>query len=167
MKYSLHYIKNNRSDRRGFMKDVNHDKFLYYLIPLIITLIITSVGYFYIGGIPLVGVPKIKDVLYVEIYNNRLGVNSRKLTEIEDIEKVINLTSLLSYKLGTPEKKAPLIEFVFHLKDGNSFSISSNEKTVYKNGKAYSLKDDKGQFFIKVTEGVFFFSELIKEVHAK
>lgn len=97
----------------------------------------------------------------------RLDINARKFTEIEDIEKAINLTNFLSYKLGKPEQKEPLIEFVFHLKDGNSFVIRSNGKTVYSNGKAYSLKGDNGTTFIKITEGIFFFDDLVKKEKAK
>ncbi|AOY76803.1 hypothetical protein [Clostridium formicaceticum] len=149
------------------MKKVRHNRFLYYLIPITVSVIITTIGYFFMNGIPLFGVPKIEDVSYVEISNTRLDTNARKLTEIEDIKKAINLTNFLSYKLGAPEKKEALIKFVFHLKDGSSFVISSNEKTVYSNGKAYSLKANKGTTFIKVTEGIFFFDDLVEKEKAK
>lgn len=141
--------------------------FKNYFIIIIIMCIIVTIGYFLIKGIPLFGVPKIEDVSYVEISDTKLDINARKFTEIEDIEKAINLTNLLLYKLGTPEEKEPLIEFVFHLKDGNSFVISANEKTVYSNGKSYSLKGDNGKVFIKITEGVFFFGELVEKEKGK
>jgi hypothetical protein len=149
------------------MSKISFKKFLYYLIPIIISGIITTIGYFFMNGIPLFGIPKIEDVSYVEISDTRLDINARKFTEIEDIEKAINLTNFLSYKLGKPEQKEPLIEFVFHLKDGNSFVIRSNGKTVYSNGKAYSLKGDNGTTFIKITEGIFFFDDLVKKEKAK
>ncbi len=138
-----------------------------YLTIIIIMVIIVTVGYFLIKGIPLFGVPKIEDVSYVEISDNKLNINARKFTEMKDIEKAVNLTNLLLYKLGTPEEKEPIIELVFHLKDGNSFVISANEKTVYSNGKAYSLKGDNGKAFIKIIEGAFFFSELVEKEKGK
>ncbi|AKL95049.1 hypothetical protein CACET_c16000 [Clostridium aceticum] len=145
------------------MKKIRHNRFLYYLTLITGSVIITSIGYFFMNGIPLFGVPKIEDVSYVEISSIRLDTNTRKITEIQDIKTAISLTNFLSYKLGKPEQNEALIEFVFHLKDGNSFVISSNEKTVYSNGKAYTLKDDNGTTFIKVTEGIFFFDDLLKK----
>lgn len=145
------------------MRKIIFKKFLYYIIPMTVSGIIITIGYFFMSGIPLHGVPKIEDVSYVEISDTRLDINERKFTEIEDIEKAINLTNFLSYKLGTPEQKEPVIEFVFHLKNGESFTIGSNEKTVYCNGKLYSLKGDNGITFIKITEGIFFFDDLVEK----
>lgn len=144
------------------MKKKNSKKFSQYVITIIMSAIIGTIGYLVINGIPLLGVPNIEDVSYVEISNYRLDINARKFTEIEDIEKAINLTNFLLYKPGKPEQKEPIIELVFHLKDGNSFLISANEKTVYIHGKERSLKGDNGSTFIKVTEGIFFFDELVE-----
>ncbi len=149
------------------MKKISYKNVLNCFISIIISGIIITMGYFFVNGIPLFGMPKIEDVSYVEISNTRLDINTRKLTEIEDIEKALKLTNFLLYKPGRPEQKEPLIEFVFHLKDGNSFVISSNEKTVYSNGKAFSIKGDNGTTFINVAEGVFFFDNLIEKEEAK
>ncbi|SNS35843.1 hypothetical protein SAMN05446037_1008137 [Anaerovirgula multivorans] len=145
------------------MKKISINKFLYYLIPIMISSTIISIGYFFMNGIPLLGVPKLEDIAYVEISDNRLDINARKFTEKEEIEKAINMINLLTYKLGTPEEKEPLIELVFYLKDGDTFVISSNEKTAYSNGKAYSIKGDNGITFINVIEGIFFFKDLVEE----
>jgi len=87
------------------MKKNRHNKFLYYLIPIIISVIVTAIGYVFMNGIPLLNVPKIEDVSYLEISDTRLDINLRKFTETGDIEKAINMTNLLSYKLETPEQK--------------------------------------------------------------
>lgn len=149
------------------MKPISFRKNLYYLIPIMILIIVIAIGYFYINGIPLFNVPKIEDVSYVEISNHRLDINGRKFTESQDIKMALNLTNTLSYKLGKPEQSNPLIELKFHLKNGKSFIISSNEKTVYVNGNAHRLKNDKGKAFIKLTEGVFFFPDLVKKEDSK
>lgn len=145
------------------MKKARHNKFLTYLVIMILSGSISIIGCFYLNGIPLLGIPKIEDVSYVEISDTRLDIEAEKFTESEDIEKAVHAIKLLSYKLGTPEQEEPLIKFVFHLKDGNSFAISANEKTAYSKGKAYKLKGDNGLTFIKVTEGMFFFEELVEK----
>ena len=145
------------------MKEIRHNKLLHYVITIIMTVIVTSIGYYFIHGIPLFGIPKIEQVSYVEISNTRLDTNSRKITAVEDIEKAINITKFLTFRLGSPEQKEPFIELTFHLKDGKVFVIGANEKTVYNNGRAYSIKGDNGALFIKVAEGLFFFDDLIKQ----
>ena len=115
-------------------------------------------------GIPLSGIPEIDDISYVEISNNRLDVQARRFTDIEELKKAVYVTHFLSYKPGTPEMEEPIVEMIFHLKDGTSLSVSANEKTVYKNGKAYALKGDNGEVFIRISEGIFFFHDLHENV---
>ncbi|WP_246579252.1 hypothetical protein [Alkaliphilus flagellatus] len=88
------------------MKKIRHNKFLNYIIPIIISVIIIPIMLFSMNGIPLFGVPKVEDIDYIEMSNTKLGTNTRKFTEIEDIENAINFTNFLSYKLGTPEQKS-------------------------------------------------------------
>ncbi|GAA0180973.1 hypothetical protein SH2C18_35740 [Clostridium sediminicola] len=145
------------------MKKISCNRFLYYLIPMIVTGIICIIGYIFINGIPLFNVPEIEEVSYVEISDSQLDIKSRKFTKVEDIEKAISLTNFLYYSFGKPEQKEPLIKFSFHLKDGKSYVISSNEKTVFVNGKAYKLKGDNGKTFTNLTEGIFFFSEMVEK----
>lgn len=127
-------------------------------------MLISTIGYFIMYGIPLSGIPEIDDISYVEISNNRLDVQARRFTDIEELEKAVNVTHFLSYKPGKPEIEEPIIEMIFHLKDGTSLSVSANEKTVYKNGKAYVLKGDNGEVFIRISEGIFFFHDLHENV---
>lgn len=127
-------------------------------------MLISTIGYFIMYGIPLSGIPEIDDISYVEISNNRLDVQARRFTDIEELKKAVYVTHFLSYKPGTPEMEEPIIEMIFHLKDGTSLSVSANEKTVYKNGKAYALKGDNGEVFIRISEGIFFFHDLHENV---
>lgn len=145
------------------MKKINVKK-LHFLIPGIISALVVVVGYILINGIPLTNIPEIGDVSYVEITDARLDLDARTYTEIEDIENALNVTGLLLYKPGKPEEqespKNPVIELVFHLKDGNTLIIGADEQTVTINGKEHSLKGDNGITFINVTEGIFFVDAL-------
>ena len=137
-------------------------KKLHFLIPGIITAVIAAIGFVWINGIPLLNIPEIEEVSYVEISDYKLDVHGRRFTKIEDLEKALNLTNFLAYLPGKSDGKEPIIEMKFHLKDGSSFVISSNEEAATMNGKEHSLKGDKGSVFIKVTEGIFFFDELVE-----
>lgn len=148
------------------MKKINLKK-LNFLIPVIITCVIITIGYLFINGFPLLDIPEIDNISYIEISDHRLDVDSRKITEIEDIEMARKLPNLLLYKLGKPEQDEPVIELEFHLKDGKSFLIGANENTVCINGKEHSLKGDNGRTFIKVIEGIFFFEELVEAEQMK
>lgn len=125
------------------------------IFEIILTMLILSIIYYVIDGIPLAGLPKEKDVSYIEIYNASLD-DIRICTESEDIEKCIKIVYLLNYKLGTPKQGSPLITITYHLKDGKKLSVSANENTVYWKGKAHTIKDDNGDFFVDVIEGMFF-----------
>jgi hypothetical protein len=141
------------------MKKINLKK-LNFLIPTIITAIVVTIVFFLIKGFPLLNIPEIDEVSYIEITDYRLDVDSRKITESKNIEIALNLTNQLLYELSSPEQTEPEMELIFHLKDGESFVISVNEKAVCANGKTHNLKGDNGSIFIKLTEGVFFFDEL-------
>jgi hypothetical protein len=54
----------------------------------------------------------------------------------------------------------PIIKVEFYLNDGNTFVISTDEKTIDCNGKKHVLKGGDGRLFIKVIEGIFFLDEM-------
>ncbi|HHV24413.1 MAG TPA: hypothetical protein GXX65_07745 [Methanosarcina sp.] len=62
----------------------------------------------------------------------------------------------------------PIIEMIFHLKDGTSLSVSANEKTVYKMGWHMLLRAITGKFLStyqkKISEGIFFFHDLHENI---
>lgn len=125
------------------------------IFEVILTMLILSIIYYGIDGIPLAGLPKEKDVSYIEIYSASLD-EIRICTESEDIEKCVKIVHLLNYKFGTSKQGPPLITITYHLKDGEKLSISANDNTVYWKGKAHTIKDDNGDFFVGVIEGMFF-----------
>ena len=136
------------------------DKTLKYLSIVIIASVASTLAYIFINGIPLLGIPDAEDVSFVEISDKRLDIVKRKITERSDIQNALNLTNFLLYKPGNPQHEEALIIVVFHLKDGNSFIIGSNEKTMQVNGKEFKFKGDNGEIFLKVAEGMFFIDAL-------
>ena len=136
---------------------------LKYILPVILTSLLIVGLYIVIKGMPLMHVPDTEAIAYVEITNHRLNVTSKKFVEGEDIEMSRNLANLLLHKLGKAEKNQPIIEIVYHLKNGESMVLSTDEDTVFFNGHYYHLKDDNGKLFIKIVEGVFFFKEWVEE----
>lgn len=133
-----------------------------YIIPVFLSMCLTTIGYFFIYGIPLLGIPKTEDISYVEIFDRKLDNSVRRFTEVEDIEKTVNITGFLNYKLGTPKQNEPFIEITFYLKDGTKVSFSANKETVYWNGKAYAIKGDNGIKFVNITEGLLFYDALVE-----
>lgn len=134
-----------------------------YLFPVFLSMVIVTVGYFFLRGIPLFGIPRIEDISCVEISDEELGVSARTFTEIEDIEKAVNIVKFLNYELGTPKQGEPFITITYRTKDDAVISVSANEETVYWNGRAYTIKGDAGTTFVKITEGLFFYDVLVEK----
>lgn len=134
-----------------------------YLFPVLLSMGICVVGYYFLHGIPLFGIPKTEKISYVEIHDKRLGNNARIFSETEDIEKAVKIANLLNYELGTSEQEDPFITITYHLKSGDKILVLANEETVYWKGKAFKIKGDNGTIFVKVTEGIFFFDLLIEK----
>ncbi len=78
------------------------------MIPILLSMLISIIGYFIMHGIPLSGIPEIDDISYVEISNNILDVQARRFTDIEELEKAVYVTHFLSYNPGTPEMEEPI-----------------------------------------------------------
>ena len=134
----------------------------HFLIVGIISAVIVAIGFGLMNGIPLLNIPEVEEISYVEITDNKLDVHSRRLTEIEDVETALNLTNFLTYLPGKSDGRELVIEMELHLKDGSLIVISANEETAIMNGKEYRLKGDHGIAFINLTEGIFFFDELVE-----
>lgn len=134
----------------------------HFLIVGIISAVIVAIGFVLMNGIPLLNIPEVEEISYVEVTDYKLDVHSRRLTEIEDVETALNLTNFLTYLPGKSDGRELVIEMELHLKDGSLFVISANEETAIMNGKEYRLKGDHGIVFINLTEGIFFFDELVE-----
>lgn len=134
-----------------------------YALIILISSGLSVMGFVFLHGIPLRGIPKAENISYVEVFHNGLGVSSGKFTEKEDIEKAVNIVSLLNYEIGTPKHEDPLITITYHMKDDDTTSVLANKETVYCNGKAYKIKGDGGTTFVKITEGLFFYDVLLEK----
>lgn len=132
-----------------------------------ITAVIVAIGFVLMNGIPLLTIPELEEISFIEITDYKLDNHSRRLTEIDDVETALNLTNLLTYLPGESDGGELVIEMKIHLKDGGLFVISANEERAMMNGKEYRLKGDHGIVFINLTEGIFFFDELVESERNK
>lgn len=130
--------------------------FLCQVVAITVSLMAISV---ILNGMYLLGAPSIEDVQKVTISYPQLSGEPKQITDLENIELAIKLMGFLKYSLFEKADSSddPIITISYYLNSGKTISVSANEKTVWWKGKAHAIKED-GQF-IKLTEGVFFFSE--------
>lgn len=124
-----------------------------------VTVLMTAISIMW-NGMYLLGVPSTQDVQKVTVSHSERSGETKELTDFENIELAVNLTGFLKYSLfeKVDSSDNPTITITYYLSNGKNISVSANEKTVWWKGKAHAIKED-GQF-IKLTEGVFFFSEV-------
>ena len=134
-----------------------------YISPVILSMLIVSISFYWLHGIPLTGLPEKEDVSFVEISDTNLTDDIRTFTKYDDIEKAVNIANFLNYRLGIPKQQAPFITITYNLKNGKKINIYANKDTVYWAGRAYIIKGDNGATFLKITEGMFFFDLLAKQ----
>ena len=96
-------------------------------------------------GMWLLGVPKIEDVQSVSITDLRYSTEAKEFEDEESIDLAIKLSNFLRYKPLSPVTghDTPIVSITYHLKDGSSNSLSANENTVWWQGKAYNIKQEK------------------------
>ena len=96
-------------------------------------------------GMWLLGVPKIEDVQSVSITDLRYSPEAKEFEDEESIDLAIKLSNFLRYKPLSPVTghDTPIVSITYHLKDGSSNSLSANENTVWWQGKAYNIKQEK------------------------
>ena len=113
------------------------------------------------GGNVAAGVPKIEDVQSVSITDLRYSTEEKEFEDEESIDLAIKLSNFLRYKPLSPVTghDTPIVSITYHLKDGSSKSLSANENTVWWQGKAYNIKQQK--IFLNLSEGIFFYGEAI------
>lgn len=137
-------------------------KFLKILIPLLMVILISTIGYIWLNGIPIRGIPQIESITSVEILDRNLSNESHHFESAQDIEKAHHAAHLLLAMPGKAKLGEPVIDLVFHQQDGSAFTLQANEETVWIKGKAYHLRGDSGPVFIKVMEAMFFFEEVVE-----
>jgi len=136
-------------------------KIIKYIIPIGITISLCVMGYIWLNGIPIRGIPEIDAIVYVEICDQQLAPEAKKIIETEEIEKARHAVQLMYTRPGKIKQDKPDIDLVFHQKNGTTYTIQASEKTVWVNGKAHRLRGDNGSVFIKVIEAMFFYEELV------
>jgi hypothetical protein len=127
------------------------------LLTFIASILSSLLILYFLHGLPLFGLPDIKNIDYVEITDTHIGEETKKITSEQDIKNARNLAGILRYKFKTVNNNELFIIMVFHLKDGKTAKLSVGEKTVLWNDKIYSIKDT--DFFIKAIEGLYFMGE--------
>lgn len=134
-----------------------------YLLPVALSVVLTSLGFFFLHGIPLLGLPQAENVSYAEISDPGLSDKPKRVEASDKIEQAVNVANLLNFQLGAPAKEPPVITMTYHLKNGKVLVLSANKTTVYWKDRAYSIKGDNGSTFVNIVEGLFFYEDLVEK----
>jgi hypothetical protein len=157
-------IFTNRGNHWTTTKDIImkriHSKILNLCLILLAVIFIATIGYIWLNGIPLRGLPKIDEITSIEISDQRLGIDRSEFTDADDIENAYNAVHLITTMPGSPASLDPVIEISFHLKDKTICRVQADQSTVMINGKSHRIRGDKGTIYIKVIEAMFFFEDL-------
>lgn len=126
---------------------------------LVITAVLMCIS-ISVDGMYLLGLPKEENIKKVEISYPAVTAEAKALTGEEDIERCLNLTGFLKYKVFTRAKDAgtPTMAMTFCLEDGTTVTVAANETTLWWKGKTYALKHPKT--FLNLTEGIYFLPEI-------
>lgn len=122
------------------------------VLVIVITCILNSVIWILFHGIPLVGLPKKEDVKSVTIICN--DTQKREVTDNETIELLVKSANLLNYQLWGQTEGSPIIDIIYHLKDGEDIKISANNSTMWWHGKSHVIKETNT--FVNIIQGLFF-----------
>lgn len=131
-----------------------HRRFLSdTLKSMLLTALLVTVGWYFLHGVPLIGLPKAEDVQSVTV----IGENgeSRVITDAEDVDLLVMAANMLNYRFGTPEEQQAKLTVIYELTDGGNCVLQAGETTVWWKGKAHPLKQKR--IFYNVAEGLFFF----------
>lgn len=134
------------------------------LLKLAVEILITTVMLMCISisveGMYLLGLPKAEAIRKVEISYPAVTAETKVLSGGEDIERCLNLTGFLKYKVFTRAEDAgtPTISMTFFLEDDTTVTVAANDSTLWWKGKTYVLKHPKT--FLNLTEGIYFLQEI-------
>lgn len=131
-----------------------HRRFLSdTLKSMLLTALLVTVGWYFLHGVPLIGLPKAEDVQSVTV----IGENgeSRVITDAEDVDLLVMAANMLNYRFGTPEEQQAKLTVIYELTDGKNCVLQAGETTVWWKSKAHPLKQKR--VFYNVAEGLFFF----------
>lgn len=119
---------------------------------VLLTMVLSTVGWYFLHGVPLPGLPEAEAVQSVTLL--RADGESRVVINAEDVDLLVKAANLLNYRFGTAKEEQPKLTVVYELKDGGSYVLQAGETTVWWKGKAHPLKQKK--IFYNVAEGLFF-----------
>ena len=103
-------------------------------------------------GIPIMGIPNIKEVESITIkYNNE---QQKEIIKKEEIELLVKSSNILNYKILGKKEGQPVISMIYHLKNGKDVMIEANYTTVWWKGKSYEIKEK--DMFINIITVLFF-----------
>ena len=85
------------------------------------------------------------------IYNE---IQKREITDNETIEILVKSANLLNYQLWGQTEGSPIIDMIYHLKDGSEIKICANNTTMWWHGKSHAIKET--DTFVNIIQGLFF-----------
>lgn len=122
------------------------------LFVIIVSCVLNVVIWILFHGIPLIGLPKKEDVKSVTIIYNE--TQKREITDNKTIEILVKSANLLNYQLWGQTEGSPIIDMIYHLKDGSEIKICANNTTMWWHGKSYAIKET--DTFVNIIQGLFF-----------
>lgn len=121
------------------------------LLSVIITVILCTILWFTLYGVPLSGLPDEKNVESITLL---YGDTTREIDDSEDISRLVNAANLCSYQFGKAEETAPLVTVTYHTKDGKDITLSASSETMWWKGRPHKLKET--DLFVNIIEGLYF-----------
>ena len=88
--------------------------FRQYMLQAIICMIIMCVLFFWLRGIPLMGLPDADEISSVEILDRDAGQEPRLFQTRDKIDLASKIPGFLNYELGTPDKGEAVITVTYH-----------------------------------------------------
>lgn len=110
---------------------------------IVLSVVTTSLLFFFTRGLPLPGLPKETELLSVTVEHHTI-------TNWEQLHLARNLANIVTWQPGTP-LWSPLPA----IPKATGIFIAVNENTMYCKGCAYKIKGNNGQLFLNAAEGLF------------
>lgn len=130
-------------------------KIIRWAITIIVVCIVSIALDFVSDGVPLLGVPDIKNIEKVLIKHGDYPDEIKEYSDEKNIELAVGLLGYLRYSpLKSLSDDNQLIQIIYIMDDGTRRVVSANNYTVWWNGKPSALKDEYS--FVKMCTAIFF-----------
>lgn len=121
------------------------------LAAVLVSMAVTTVGWIWLHGFPLVGVPKAKDMQRVTL----ICMNTEKtFTDRETLELLVKASGLCTYRMGKSRGEVPTMLVIYQKNDGTNVELGADETNVWWKGKMHPLKESGS--FVNILRGLFF-----------